>query len=74
MSKRIKHEGDELKKYFRSFSIDDSPKMRIHMANECGVEKYTMDNWMYGRAKIPFLAKAKIEEIAGCKIFTCDNE
>lgn len=36
---------------------------------ECKVPIYTFNNWRSGWVRIPELAKDKIEEVAGVKIF-----
>lgn len=69
-----KEEGLLLRSYLRSLSVDQSPKMRTLIAEKCGVKKQTINNWCGGLAKIPFLAKEKIEEVAGLKIFNSENE
>ncbi len=45
-------------------------EIRKRIEDECGVRYPTVGNWLYKLCRIPKLAKDKIEEIAGKKIFT----
>jgi hypothetical protein len=39
------------------------------LMSACKIPRYTFDNWRFGKSRIYPLAKDKIEEIAGKKIF-----
>lgn len=71
MKKRTntKQDGNSLRHYLRSLPVCESSQMAKRLANECKVPIYTFNNWRSGLVRIPNLAKEKIEEIAGCKIF-----
>ena len=47
----------------------ESSEMAKRLADECKVPIYTFNNWRSGWVRIPELAKDKIEEVAGVKIF-----
>lgn len=58
-----------LRKYLLKLPVEEFSKMIRKMAEECMVPLSTFNNWQYGVCRIPDLAKHKIEEIAGQKIF-----
>ena len=43
-------------------------------AEECKVPLHTVHNWSAGACRIPELAKDKIEEVTGVKIFHSENQ
>ena len=58
-----------LRTYLRSLPVCESSEMAKRLADECKVPIYTFNNWRSGWVRIPELAKDKIEEVAGVKIF-----
>ena len=64
-----KQDGNALRHYLRSLPVCESSKMAKRLADECKVPIYTFNNWRSGLVRPPELAKDKIEEVAGCKIF-----
>ena len=64
-----KQDGNALRHYLRSLPVCESSQMAKRLADECKVPIYTFNNWRSGLVRIPELAKDKIEEIAGRKIF-----
>lgn len=60
---------DALRAYLQSLVIKESKGKIEQLVFECKVPKATFQNWRSGRARIPELAKDKIEEVAGVKIF-----
>lgn len=66
--KRV-NDGTALRTYLRSLPVCESPKMAKKLADECKVPIYTFNNWRSGLARIPELAKDKIEEVTGVQIF-----
>ncbi len=71
MEKKLnsKQDGNALRHYLRSLPVCESSQMAKRLADECKVPIYTFNNWRSGLVRIPELAKDKIEEIAGRKIF-----
>ena len=63
-----KQDGNALR-HLRSLPVCESSQMAKRLADECKVPIYTFNNWRSGLVRIPELAKDKIEEIAGRKIF-----
>lgn len=43
--------------------------MRKKIVEACMIQHYTLANWLSGNARIPPLAKQKIEEVTGQHIF-----
>ena len=64
-----KQDGNAFRHYLRNLPVCESSKMAKRLADECKVPIYTFNNWRSGLVRIPELAKDKIEEIAGRKIF-----
>ncbi|MCS2310659.1 hypothetical protein NXW05_08510 [Phocaeicola vulgatus] len=62
-------DGMALRTYLRSLPVCESSEMAKRLADECKVPIYTFNNWRSGWVRIPELAKDKIEEVAGVKIF-----
>jgi hypothetical protein len=74
-TKKEKNEdGIALKNYLRHLPVCESSTMANKLAKECKVPMYTFNNWRNGLIRIPELAKDKIEEIIGNKIFCRKNE
>lgn len=48
--------------------------MVAKLAEECKVPLHTVHNWRAGACRIPELAKDKIEEVTGVKIFHSENQ
>lgn len=72
--KKVKRENDgmALRTYLRSLPVCESSEMAKKLADECKVPIYTFNNWRSGLVKTPELAKDKIEEVTGVKIFNRD--
>ena len=68
-----KKDGMALRTYLRSLPVCESSDMAKKLADECKVPIYTFYNWRGGLARIPELAKDKIEEVTGVQIFSRDN-
>ncbi|MCS3230816.1 helix-turn-helix domain-containing protein [Bacteroides thetaiotaomicron] len=47
--------------------------MVVKLAEACKVPLHTVHNWRGGLCRIPELAKDKIEEVTGVKIFHSEN-
>lgn len=62
-------DGEKLRNYLLSLPVKDSSKMAAKLAAECKVPLHTLHNWRAGCCRIPELAKDKIEEVTGIKIF-----
>ena len=62
-------DGVALRESLRNLPACDSPKVARELADACKVPYYTFNNWRSGIIRIPELAKDKIEETIGCKIF-----
>ncbi|KAA6348229.1 hypothetical protein EZS27_004297 [termite gut metagenome] len=69
-----KADNINLRDFLNNLSVIESPKMARRLAKECKVPMYTFNNWRTGIARIPELAKDKIEEVAGEKIFDRDDQ
>ncbi len=67
--KKKSMDGMALRTYLRSLPVCESSEMAKRLADECKVPIYTFNNWRSGWVRIPELAKDKIEEVAGVKIF-----
>ena len=65
-----KEDALALRSYLRSLPVCDSARVARELADACKVPIYTFNNWRSGLVRIPELAKDKIEEMAGCQIFT----
>lgn len=44
-------------------------KARKQIVDACMIKPYTFSNWISGKARIPELAKQKINEVTGQQIF-----
>lgn len=60
---------EALNDFLNSIPYGDYKNMRKKLITGCKVPDYIFANWKSGVAKIPPLAKDKMEEIAGRKIF-----
>jgi hypothetical protein len=70
MKEKTKSDGDILREYLSQFKDRSSYKEETkRIMGHCKVEYYIVNNWKYNISKIPPLAKEKIEEIIGKKIF-----
>ena len=65
-------DGEKLRMYLIGLPLKDSSKMAAKLAEECKVLLHTVHNWRAGACRIPELAKDKIEEVTGVKIFHAD--
>ena len=62
-------DGEKLRMYLLTLPLKDSSKMVVRLAEACKVPLHTVHNWRGGLCRIPELAKDKIEEVTGVKIF-----
>lgn len=67
-------DGEKLRMYLIGLPLKDSSKMVAKLAEECKVPLHTVHNWRAGTCRIPELAKDKIEEVTGVKIFHSENQ
>ena len=65
-------DGEKLRMYLLTLPLKDSSKMVVKLAEACKVPLHTVHNWR-GLCRIPELAKDKIEEVTGVKIFHSEN-
>ena len=65
----IKTDAEMLQDWIRTIPIGEYRATLDYLITACKIKKYTFQNWRYGNCIIPGLAKDKIEEIAGKKIF-----
>ncbi len=65
----MKKDSTALRLYFDRFPPLESRALTKQLADSCKVARYTIYNWRYGKCRIPALAKDKIEETIGEKIF-----
>ena len=63
-------DGEKLRMYLLTLPLKDSSKMVVKLAE---VPLHTVHNWRGGLCRIPELAKDKIEEVTGVKIFHSEN-
>ena len=66
-------DGEKLRMYLIGLPLKDSSKMVVKLAEACKVPLHTVHNWRAGACRIPELAKDKIEEVTGVKIFHSEN-
>jgi len=59
----------KFRKYWGTLSRYERKEMRKKIMSACYVEYPTITNWLGGACAIPPLAKEKIEEVVGEKIF-----
>jgi len=59
----------KFKAFLMSVPSGDSREMTRKIIDGCKIPYHTFMNWKQGLCRIPELHKAKIEEIAGRKIF-----
>lgn len=65
-----KEKQDAFNKWWRATpSTLELKEKRIKICNECKVEIYTIRNWLYGKAEIPYLTTLKLNSIFNEKIF-----
>lgn len=65
-----KTDNQKLREWISTIPIGEYRIIRDNLITSCKINKYTLQNWRYGSCRIPGLAKDKIEEIAGKKIFS----
>lgn len=66
-------DGEKLRMYLYNLPLKESAATALKLAEACKVPYYTISNWRSGRCRIPELAKDKIEEVTGVKIFHSEN-
>jgi hypothetical protein len=69
INKQKKSDNVLFKEYLLSLDRDDRNEIKKRITEECKINYPTIDNWRYGICKIHPLAKDKIEQVAGVKIF-----
>lgn len=65
----LKKDAFALKDYIDHIPYIEYAETKRKIIEGCMIKPHTLSNWMYGLCRIPDLHKAKIEEIAGQKIF-----
>ncbi len=65
----MKKDSTALRLYFDQLPPIEARLRTTQLADSCKVARYTIYNWRYGKCRIPALAKDKIEEVLGKKIF-----
>lgn len=66
-------DGQKLKNYLSSVPKGEYSWTKQKLIRSCKVDLHTFNNWLYDRCRIPELAKEKIEETIGAKIFEQTN-
>ncbi|KAA6338515.1 hypothetical protein EZS27_013490 [termite gut metagenome] len=64
-----REDSQKLRTFLRSLPVCESSNTAKKLAEECKVPLYTFNNWRSGMTRMPELAKDKIEEVIGVKIF-----
>jgi hypothetical protein len=64
-----KTDAQKLQEWIQTISVGQYRITLDNLIKACKIRRYTLQNWRYGNCSIPELAKDKIEEIAGVKIF-----
>ncbi len=59
----------ELKKWLDSLTVKEYSKTEFQIMTECGISRYTLWRWKRGKTEPSYLAKKKINEIAGKEIY-----
>lgn len=67
-------DAQKLKNYLDSVPKKKYSGTKSLLVTSCKVEEYVFNNWLYGKCRIPALAKDKIEEIVGEEIFKNNNQ
>ena len=67
-------DGERLIMYLLNLPVKESSEMSLKLAEACKVPLHTFRNWRGSRCRIPELAKDKIEEVTGVKIFHSENQ
>jgi hypothetical protein len=69
-SEFIQSDAKRLRDYLFSRPAHECQSHKCMLADGCKEPLSTLNAWMFGKCRIPALAKAKIEQIAGQKIFS----
>jgi hypothetical protein len=69
MDKKNKTDGDIFREYLNSLDRPERSRIKKQIIATCKIEYPTIDNWRYNLCRIHPLAKEKIEEITGRKLF-----
>ena len=69
MQKYFNEDTKKFRKYWESVNKSDKKSTRKRIMDACMIEYPTVNNWLNGICTIPPLAKQKIEEVIGEKIF-----
>jgi len=67
-------DGEKLRMYLLNLPVKESSEMSLKLTEACKVPLHTFRNWRASRCRIPELAKDKIEEVTGVKIFHSENQ
>jgi len=70
MQKYFNEDTEKFRKYWKALSRFDKKTIRKKIMDVCIVEYPTVCNWLIGACNIPPLAKEKIEDVVGKKIFS----
>lgn len=62
-------DAKKLRDYMFNLPYHAYNEVRKKLTEACMVPAYTFANWLSGRARIPELAKQKINEVTGKQIF-----
>lgn len=68
-------ESKQLRDYLKRLSRPDHRVFISDVIKKAGVERKIFYNWKYGNSRMPSFAKAIIQQLAGCTIFSpaCDE-
>jgi len=62
-------DSQKLQEWIQTIPIGQYRVTLDNLIVACKINRATFQNWRYGNCRIPELAKEKIEEITGVKIF-----
>lgn len=69
LKKELPEDAMKLRHYLFNVPYGKYNETRQRLVDACKVSKQTFTNWMQGCCKIPELAKDKMNEVTGIKIF-----
>ncbi|MDR0728598.1 MAG: hypothetical protein LBF19_00515 [Prevotellaceae bacterium] len=62
-------DAQRLQQWIYTFPFGEYRQRINEIIEKCKITKHTLHNWRHGSCRIPPLAKDKLEEMAGRKIF-----
>ena len=62
-------QANEFNTYLSRIPVSEYNGIRKRIIEECGISEVQFRHWRAGRTKVPYLAKQKINEIAGKLVF-----